>query len=323
MTIKPPTKPAPVPTGTRETPELATCDALAAVTEVEEGSISPSSFRRRPPRPRPPLPDLDQIKPPPPAEDVAASIVDNTPLPAPDVTGSLVDESAIRVFFQLAVQELRGLLVFRREEVVKEIYLEEGDPEFVASNLPGELFGQYLLSKGVISEGELSMALAMLDRFNGKLGAALVGLGLLKPMEVMRHLTHQVRHKLLDVFGWEDGVYSFYRDRVFNQEAAPLGLVGFEIVGAGVQAIPSAVLQRRIARLMDLPLHSVSPPVVPPEVFRLGPQVRQVYDKLDGRLTLRHWLDRYDDDEKAEQFARIVYLLVETGMATKAAEPFS
>jgi hypothetical protein len=245
---------------------------------------------------------------------VAQSIVDNTPLPNPTFTGDLVSTSAVQVFFDLALMEEQGLLLFRRDHVVKEIYYEDGDPEYVASNLPEELFGQYLLGRGVISEGELAMALAMLERFQGKLGAALVGLKLLKPMEVMRHLTNQVRHKLLDVFSWERGHYAFYRDRVFEQEAAPLGLEGYEIIGAGVHAIPSEILDRRIAPLKDARPRSVSPPAVPPEVFRLGALPRQVYDTLDGRHTLHERLGRFDDEDQRDTFARTVYLLVETGL---------
>jgi serine/threonine-protein kinase len=315
LTIKPPSKPEPIPTGTRETPRMETCEALAAVTEVENAvDESSAGFRIQLPTPFPDPPSPDQVVPAPPAATVAQSIVDNTPLPSPDFVGDLVGTSAVRVFFDLALNEEQGLLVFRRDHVVKEIYYEDGDPEYVASNLPEELFGQYLLGKRVISEGELAMALAMLERFQGKLGAALVGLKLLKPMEVMRHLTNQVRHKLLDVFGWERGQYAFYRQRVFNQEAAPLGLEGYEIIGAGVGAIPADVLARRIAPHRERRLRSVSPPVVPPEVFRLGARPRQIYDTLDGRHTLLERLTRFDDDEQRDVFARTVYLLVETGL---------
>jgi len=321
LTLKPPPRPEPVPTGTRETPQLDTRDALAAVTEVEEDSAGSSGFYHHRAQ-VPQLPADEPLHPPPDAEQAMASrmvtgIVDTTPLPEPEISGDLAINSAARVFFRLALGEERGLLVLRRDDVVKEIYLEDGDPEFVASNLPEELFGQYLLKRGILSEGELAMALAMLPHFSGKLGATLVALKLLKPMEVMRHLTHQVRHKLLDVFGWEHGTYAFYRDQVFEQEAAPLGLDGFEIVGAGVDAMPRQMLLRRVDPLLPVKLRSISPPAVPPEVFRLGGLPREVYDRLDGRFSLSKLLGRYDDEEHRLAFARAVYLLTETGLAAE------
>lgn len=326
MTIKPPAPPAPVPTGTRENQRLDTADAIDAVTEVEPGSTGGSQdFHQHRSEVPPPPAELQALARPPSAEEVAASRisaselaapdVDVGSLPAPDLAGDLALHSAARIFFRLALGEERGLLVFRAQSTVKEIFFEEGDPEYVSSNLPDELFGQYLLGEGVLSEGELSMALAMLPRFNGKLGATLVALKLLRPMEVMRHLTRQVRRKLLDVFAWETGSYRFYRDRVFTQEAAPLGLDGYEIVGAGVATIPGDVLERRIAPLRPLRIEAVSPPPVPPEVFRAGDLTREVYTRLDGRRTLADLLDRYDDPETRARFARTVFLLVETGLA--------
>lgn len=315
QTLRPPSKPEPVPTGTRETPQIKTHEALAAVTEIEEGSAS-AGFSGDPPRVELPseIPPFSQ----PSLKEVAASrvsIVDSAPLTRPEISGELSVNSAARVFFRLALGEEQGLLVLRKGTTVKEIYLEDGDPEYVASNLPDELFGQYLLKKGVLSDGELSMALAMLPHFSGKLGTVLVALKLLKPMEVMRHLTHQVRHKLLDVFGWEQGSYAFYRNRVFEQDAAPLGLDGFEIVGAGIFAMVPAVLWRRLEPLLKAKLRSISPPSVPLEAFRLGRLPREVYDRLDGRFTTGQLLDRYDDQEQRLAFAQAIHLLAETGLA--------
>jgi serine/threonine-protein kinase len=321
ITLAPPPKPAPMPTGmpsTGESPRITTQDALAAVPEVE-GDSSIDSFVGVEYEAR----ELDfraqERSDPADAAVVAASLVVTpvakpTPMPRADREGQLDQRSPGKVLFELALDEETGLLVLRRDQVVKEIYLENGDPEYVASNLPQELFGQYLRQKGEISDGELSMALAMLPHFEGKLGAALVALKLLRPMEVLRHLTHQVRQKLLDVFGWERGTYAFYRDKVFEQEAAPLGLDAFEMISAGVQAMPVALLEQRLRPLMDRRLQAVDPPAVPPEVFRMGGQVREVYDRLDGKHALDEELARFDDEQQRELFGRVVYLLKETGL---------
>ncbi len=99
-----------------------------------------------------------------------------------------------------------GLLVVAVGGIKKEIYVRDGQPEYVSSNVASELFGNYLVTKGVLSDGELAMALAMMPHYGGKLGDTLVGLGLLKPLEVFRHLTRQVRtqdHRRLHVEqGW-------------------------------------------------------------------------------------------------------------------------
>jgi hypothetical protein len=237
---------------------------------------------------------------------------------APTLHGNLRKKSFIKLLFELAVVEESGLLVLRSGAAVKGIYLVNGDPRFITSNQADELFGQYLVGKGVIAKGELSMALAMLPHFDGKLGDALVSLKLLRPMEVIRHLTQQVRQKLLDSFGWDEGTYAFYRGKEPAQESAPLGLDAFELMGRAVNTLSFDVLQGRLTQIVQRVPRAVSPPPLPPEVFRLGSLPRQAYDKLQGKLSVGGLLEQFDDGNERNAFARVLYLLVETGLANLA-----
>ncbi|HEY0191165.1 MAG TPA: serine/threonine-protein kinase, partial [Kofleriaceae bacterium] len=120
----------------------------------------------------------------------------------PDDTGEFGTTSPLRVLFRLMTARATGLLLVAVGGIKKEIYVRDGQPEYVSSNVASELFGNYLVSKSVLSDGELAMALAMMPHYGGKLGDTLVGLGLLKPLEVFRHLTRQVRTKIIDVCTW-------------------------------------------------------------------------------------------------------------------------
>jgi serine/threonine-protein kinase len=330
ITLGPPPKPQPVPTNlpeTGESPQLGTDEALAAVPEVEgSGTGSAYDFHtyrsgEMGGRPRIELEEGELVTPME-ASKVAATRISSSmaPVPPPDLEGELDIKSLVKVLFDLAVEEETGLLVLVSGEAVKEVYLVDGDPQYVASNLPEELFGQYLVQRGVIAEGELSMVLSVLPRFNGKLGAALVGLKLLRPMQVLRHLTHQVRQKLLNAFTWEQGSFAYYRGKLYEEEAAPLGLDAYEVIGAGVDAIPGEVLSRRVEPLIDAHLCAASTPLVPPEVFRQGGRARQVFDKLKGRYQLGDLLKLFDDEQQRESFLRTAYLLFETGMVTEQAD---
>jgi serine/threonine-protein kinase len=250
------------------------------------------------------------------ATAVREAMRQSPPKPVADLEGSLGRHSLIKVLFRLAVAEQSGLLMLRQGELAKEIYIVEGDPEHVASNAPSELFGQYLLQRGVISEGELSMALAMLPRYEGKLGSTLLALNLLRPVEVLRHLTNQVRQKLLNAFEWsERATFAYYQDVRCERESAPLGLDAFEVIGAGVLALPPRAVAERLAPIAARAPRAVSPPPVPPEVFRLGALPRQVFDRLDGRRTIAEQLKRFDDVDERDGHARMLHLLLETGLA--------
>ena len=246
--------------------------------------------------------------------------MEGTPTPGvdadrPDQKGEFTDVTPARLFARLATERDTGQLVIERGSVLKEIFLVDGVPEFVSSNVPQERFGEYLVSKGVISPGELSMALAILPRFQGKLGDTLVGLSLLRPLEVFRHLTRQVREKIIDVFGWQNGNYRFYRGRANSRESFPLGLDAFEILGAGVAGLPLEIVIDRLRKVQNKKVRRVERPRPTPEHFRVGAGPRELWQRLDGKRSVGDWIRRYDQPEQLLTLCRTLYLLIEADLA--------
>lgn len=235
-------------------------------------------------------------------------------LPPPDLEGDLAVDSLFSVLFPLAVDGSTGLIMLSREDEVKEIYLKGGDPYFIASNRPDELFGQYLLKRKVITEKELEQALAVLPKYEGKLGETLVALEVLRPMQMLRLLTTQVRHKMLQAFTWEHGTYTYHAGQVCQKEAAPLGLDAFELIEAGVKVLDDKSLASRLAPYMHSHLVRVEPPPSPPEVFRVDGAPRQVFDALDGSRALAEVLADERAIQDTQAVGRMIYMLLECGL---------
>jgi serine/threonine-protein kinase len=235
---------------------------------------------------------------------------------SPDEEGQLQDVTSTRIFTRLAAMRETGLLRVECGGAVKDIYLSGGAPEYVTSNLARELLGEYLVAQGVITSGELSMALAMMPRFSGKLGDTLVGLSLMRPLDVFRHLTRQVRDKLVDVFTWARGQWKYWRGRTNQREAFPLGIDPFEIVGAGVVAIPEELLHVRYRSLGERTPHARPGLLVDPDAFRVGPMPRELLARLDGTRTLAQWTRLYGSQEELAAFLRTLYLLIESELAS-------
>lgn len=103
----------------------------------------------------------------------------------------------------------------------KKIYFVEGRPDFVASNDRNELLGEYLVRHGVCLKMEVDMALALLSRYDGRLGDALVGLGVLRPVELFHAISGQVRSRYLEAFRWESGDWCFVADERSEEETIP------------------------------------------------------------------------------------------------------
>ena len=173
--------------------------------------------------------DLDQF---PARHDSGTRFVSGAPPRPPDGAGDAGVISPMRIFSELAVARETGLLRFELPDRTKEIYLVGGAPASVTSSLPSERFGEYLVAKGALRPSDLEQALSALPRYAGRLGDTVVGLGFLKPLEVFRLLSEQVRDWVVDVFTWTESRFAFFRDVTDEREGFPLGLNAFEILGS-------------------------------------------------------------------------------------------
>jgi serine/threonine-protein kinase len=241
--------------------------------------------------------------------------VSASPKRPPDSAGDVSIITPMRLFCDLALAGETGLLHFELGDTVKEIFLVGGSPESVSSSNANERFGEYLVGKQVLGQADLELALSMLPHYNGKLGDTLVALGLLRPLDVFRLLSEQVRDRVIDVFAWTEGTFAYYRGVTNRQENFPLGLDTFEILGASVVNLAYEMLTQRFDALLDYRPVATRRGRVEPEAFRIGPTPREVLNLLDGERTLRDWMNQFDDREELLTFLRSLYLLVETDLA--------
>ncbi len=127
-----------------------------------------------------------------------------------------------------------GLLTCAHSGVQKEVYVQDGVPRFVSSNIAGELLGEFLVRKHIIGRAELDLALAVLPRYDGQLGEALVGLGLVEAVDMFRLIADQVKEKVLDLFRWTRGSALFFRGVEAPPNKFPVGLNPWALLDQGV-----------------------------------------------------------------------------------------
>jgi serine/threonine protein kinase len=235
----------------------------------------------------------------------------------PDDGGEFHVTPPLRVMFRLMTAHATGLLVVAIGGIKKEIYVRDGQPEYVSSNVASELFGNYLVSKGVLSDGELAMALAMMPHYGGKLGDTLVGLGLLKPLEVFRHLTRQVRTKIIDVCTWNKGSFAWYSGRENPREAFPLDFNAFEILGAGAMAQSDEVTDSWVAKHGTTRLRAARTRRVGPERFEVK-GLPELFETLDGRRTVSELVESQPTQEERMRMGRMLCLLEACDLARSA-----
>jgi len=141
-----------------------------------------------------------------------------------------------RQLFELALRRATGMLVVQDGEIVKKSYLVEGVPEVTTSTDPTELFGALLVSKGLAVPMEIEMALAVAPRYGGRLGDALVGLEVLRPMDLARAIVDHMRRRFVQLAGWKKGQMRFI-DGTRNpgqDDTMPEALHPLELITRGV-----------------------------------------------------------------------------------------
>jgi serine/threonine protein kinase len=170
-------------------------------------------------------------------------------------TNELYDLSTrtmLSVMIDVLLAKDDGLLLCEQNGVRKEVYLSNGVPVFVTSNQPHELLGEMLVKNEIIERHELDVALALMPRFEGRLGETLVALGLVEPVLLFRYIGEQVREKLLSLFVWTSGHAALYRSVEPPERAFPLELDAWDIAWNGAQRRIEAGLERWDGRASDM-----------------------------------------------------------------------
>ena len=119
--------------------------------------------------------------------------------------------------FELARRGESGLLLARRDDRQKRIYMRDGVPEFVASTQSSELLGSILVRDGLVGSAEVAVALLRCVQKQERLGEALIGMGLLRPAALLRSLNDQLEARFMELASWEDGQLLFVAGAVHGE----------------------------------------------------------------------------------------------------------
>lgn len=152
----------------------------------------------------------------------------------PDKRGAIgIEESVTRIFLDFYRTKATGLCIFECGSIRKEIHLEEGNPCYASSNIAGELLGEYMVKKGIITRMELNFALAMMEKFSGHLGETLISLEIVDSITLLNTITQQIKERIYDIYTWEKGFYSFYKNAKYTKEGFKLAADPLELIKEG------------------------------------------------------------------------------------------
>jgi len=235
--------------------------------------------------------------------------------------GQLRAATLLPVFYDIVARQQTGVLHLWQRNRRKKIYFVEGRPEFVASTDKSELLGEYLVATGQCLRMEIEMALALLPKHGGRLGDALVGLGILRPVELFRAIGDQVRGRLMESFRWRRGEWAFVRGARSHEETFPMGMDPYELLRDAasqahleeIESVLDPLREKVLERCDDGP---------PLQTFRLDRLWVSVLDSVSGDTTLGGVLARQSaSGQDLEPAYRALYLGLACGLVRTKVTP--
>lgn len=207
-------------------------------------------------------------------------------LAAPTWHGGLPGATLLPVVHRLTRTRETGALYLRDDARRKKLYFVDGRPDFIASTDRNELLGEYLVKQGACLRMEVDMALAVLSRYDGRLGDALVGLGVLRPVELVRAIKGQVRSRFLEAFRWRTGEWMYVRGARCDEETFAVNQDSCELMrDAACEAHPQE-LEAALESVRECVLRPASTPPMPLDAYRLPEVWRSLILGINGRSTL-------------------------------------
>jgi eukaryotic-like serine/threonine-protein kinase len=256
-------------------PELV---RLATTGEIDKTTVIRRD--RDAPRPACELPELARVFSTPALQWDAEEIA------APRLRGDMGSASLLPVIASLAHNRETGVLYLDDGKRKKKIYFVEGRPDFVASTLRDELLGNYLVEKGACMPMEMDMALAVMPRHKGRLGDALVSLGVLRPVELYRAVSAQVRARYLEAFRWRRGQFVYVRDKQSREETYPIEQDAHVLMRDACAALHPSEIEAALAPLWEQVLRPAHAPDTTLAAYQVPDAWRWVVAQARGDRTL-------------------------------------
>jgi DNA-binding response OmpR family regulator len=243
-------------------------DAIAAATVP---GILPREARARSPQPGPLSDEPDRALP-----------------PAPTVRGDLRDEEPAFLIARLWREGFSGRVTFRRGDVHKGVYFEDGRPVFATSNLPHDRMGDLLYREGKITREQHARSREIVAETGRRMGEILVEMGFLKRRELLPAVRRHVEDVVYSLFSWDSGAYATTPGDTAAGERIRLATHPAALVLEGIRRkISPERLRARLggpgAVVTPLKRDEIAQALIDAD---LSPEERRVAELFDGRRTL-------------------------------------
>lgn len=222
-----------------------------------------------------------------------------------------------------------GILTVVCGDVVKKVYVKNGDMIFSASNSDEDRLGDMLLREGKITKEQFDHSVAELKRTGQRQGGILVQLEYLAPAALVAAVTRQVEGIIMGLFLLDNGTFEFKERPLPTEELITLKLSAANLIYYGIRNKIGPDLLHTIMPPGDAVLSFTSNLLDLFQDIKLDRSGKRIISCIDGTSTIDKILS-ITKMEKSEGLRTICALLsarvIETNSdrspSTKASESF-
>ena len=220
--------------------------------------------------------------------------VENSSPESLGIEGNLAEPGFPRILHNLYSLHATGLLHLEHKNLKKVVYIRNGCPIFVRSNMVREFLGQRLVRTEQVTEDQLQEALERTRQTGQRLGMTLIEMRLLTPHQLHDILRDQVLEKILDVFAWPDGRYNFVQARQFKQNVTTINLSPANLILQGLRKHASRTqLAKILEPHLDHYLQEARDPLYRFQEIELTGNDQSILETCGRGITLKEILERH------------------------------
>lgn len=177
-----------------------------------------------------------------------------------------------------------GGLHVEQAKVSRRIFFREGRISGCSSDDPPSLLGQFLLSRGKISEDILRETLNQQERNGGDLGSILVEAGFLTRDEIERCVAAKAEEMIIGLFEWKGAIFRFDEAMLAPAHAIQVDFSVEQVLMDGATRRDELEKTRAVFHDPGMVLTLTEHPPDPSTIT--DPMAERLYRMIDGKRTL-------------------------------------
>jgi hypothetical protein len=201
--------------------------------------------------------------------------------------------------------------------ITKKIYFDGGAIISTASSDPREYLGQFLISRGYLSEDQLNKAMETQIQTGIRLGKVLMMVGIIEERDLEAMLRLKAQENIYDLFLWEEGEF-WFEDLARIEEGIPI--VHLDVMSLVMEGIRRKDEWGRLRTAFPSDRAVLAPTGKPfsPDDFPSNSLASRALDVLDGERSLAEAVLELHTTEFL--LAEAVFQLLQQGLVTVTGE---